>query len=284
MGNYILLTETGADIPAEMAQRYDITIVPMHIIFGDVSRVDGTFPTSELFAYYKKTGKLPQTSASTPADFAVCFDALHARYPEKHLIYLAYSAVTTSSYQNAQIAAKGRDYVTSDDPKRVSGGQAIFVLQVARYLATHPDAAIADIDALVADLHRRVRMAFVPSTLTYLKAGGRVSNAAFLGAQILNIKPLIEVRDGVLVSTRKYRGSMAAVAQKVFRDFTEVNRFDKRVLALLYTFGIEESVREHAARLAQEAGFEEILWFETGSVVSTHGGPGSFGVAGFTQE
>ena len=108
----ILVAETGADIPAETARRRGIEIVPMHVSFGAETRDDGSFPSEEICAYYERTGELPKTSGSMPEDFTRVFDAIHQRAPQAQILYLAYSSVTTCSYQSAQIAVKGRDYVT----------------------------------------------------------------------------------------------------------------------------------------------------------------------------
>ena len=85
----IMMAETGADIPPELAQRYHIHIVPMHVTFGTETRDDGTFPSEEVCEFYEKTGILPKTSGSVPEDFVKAFDEVHARYPESQILYLA---------------------------------------------------------------------------------------------------------------------------------------------------------------------------------------------------
>ena len=284
MGKYMIITETGADVPAEIAKEYEITIVPMHVLFGTQTRDDGAFPTTDLFDYYKKTGKLPQTSGCTPADFTEQFDLLHEKYPDRHILYLAYSAVTTCSYQSAVIASQNRDYVSYYDTKSVSGAQTMVILGVAKFVRQHPDATLPAVEAVITDLVARIQMGFFPGDLVYLKAGGRVSNMAYLGAQILNLKPLIEIRDGVLISTKKYRGSMAAIAPKLLREFTENHRLEKNIVAFAYSAGLDEGIKRDITDLARSLGFQEVLWVETGCVVSTHSGPGAFGVVGFTQK
>ena len=90
----VLVAETGADIPGSIAERWGIHIVPMHVTFGSETRDDGTFPSEEICAYYDRTGDLPKTSGSTPEDFTKAFDALHAKWPDAQILYLAYSSVT----------------------------------------------------------------------------------------------------------------------------------------------------------------------------------------------
>ena len=134
MKRIILVAETGSDISPELAERYGIRLVPMHVTFGDVTEDDGTFPPERIEAYYRETGNLPKTSGSTPGDFETVFDQIHAEDPEAEILYLAYSAVTTCSYQSAMIAAEGRDYVTALDTRQVSVGQAAVVVEVAEFL------------------------------------------------------------------------------------------------------------------------------------------------------
>lgn len=281
MRKFILLAETGADIPVEIVKKYGIEIVPMHVSFGDTTRDDGSFSTEEIFSYYQHTGILPKTSGCAPHDFEIVFDRIHAAYPDSHILHLAYSAVTTCSYQSALIAAEGRDYVTSIDTKHVSAGQTLVVLSMARYLEANPDCSLQEAVGMAESLSRRCRMGFFPGDLLYLKAGGRVSNAAYLGAKILSLNPLIEMTDGKLIATKKYRGSMKTIAPKLVRSFAEQLQ-RQEPFGFVYSAGLSDEIRGQVEAIAKDMGFREILWVRTGGVVSTHSGPGAFGVCGFS--
>ena len=128
----ILVAETGSDLTPQQAQENGIYLVPMHVTMGDQTLDDGSFPPEEVCAYYQKTGTVPKTSASGPFDFKTVFDRLHEQFPDKKILHLAYSAVTTASYHNALLEGEHRDYVTSIDTKHVSVGQAAVVLHAAR--------------------------------------------------------------------------------------------------------------------------------------------------------
>ena len=78
MGRYIIVTETGGDIPAEFVERYGLEMVPMHVTFGERSLDDGSFPVADIFAHYRATGDLPRTSGCTPQDFADAFARIDA--------------------------------------------------------------------------------------------------------------------------------------------------------------------------------------------------------------
>ena len=284
MKKYIILAETGADIPADLVEQYGIYIVPMHVSFGSETRDDGSFPTAEVFDYYKKSGNLPRTSGCNVTDFDKVFDEIHEKHPESHILYLAYSAVTTCSYQSAVISAEERDYVTFFDTKHVSAGQCMVVILIARYLEENPNAEIPDILEKAKEYSDACHMGFFPGDLDYLRAGGRVSNIAYLGAKILSLNPLIELIDGKLMATKKYRGSMDKAAKKLFAEYIEKYNFGKDILYFPYSPGLSDKTKNDLEEQAKALGFQEIRWIPTGSVVSTHSGPGAFGVCGISKQ
>ena len=111
-----------------------------------------------------------------------------------------------------------------------------------------------------------------------------MSNAAFLGSRILNIHPCIEIVDGKLVATKKYRGNMRKVVGRLVKDYAEIYNLDRKNLWIVYVVGINEEVKEAARLAAEECGFENIQWVLAGGVITTHGGPGAIGIAGFSKE
>lgn len=284
MSRIILVAETGSDISKELAAQYNIHIVPMHVSFDSESLDDGAFPVEKIPDFYHQTGRLPKTSGCTPDDFYKAFDELHEKYPDAQILYLAYSAVTTCSYQSGVIASEERDYITIIDTKQVSAGQCNVVIEVAKALQANPDMSMEQAVALTNSLLNRAKMCFLPNNLEFLHAGGRVSNAAFLGSRILNIHPCIEILDGKLVATKKYRGNMRKVVGRLVKDYAEIYNLDRKNLWIVYVVGINEEVKETARLAAEECGFENIQWVLAGGVITTHGGPGAIGIAGFSKE
>ncbi len=284
MHNYILLAETGSDIPQDLMDRYGIETVPMHVAFGTENKDDRTFPVTDIYRFFESTGKLTTTSGSTVGDFEAVFDRLRREHPGRHILHLAYSAVTTCSYQSAVIAAEGRENITSIDTKHVSAGQSLVILLLARFLEANPEATHEEVLRKAEELSRRVKMGFFPGDLAYLRAGGRVSNAAYLGARILSLNPLIELLDGHLKATKKYRGRMEKVALELLKEFPEANRFSKEILVFVCSEGLSDDIRSKADSQARAMGFREILWIPTGGVVTTHCGPGAFGICGVSVE
>lgn len=284
MSKIILVAETGSDITAELAQRYAIEMIPMHVAFDDVTLDDGTFPAQQIVDYYKSTGKLPRTSGSTPDDFIPVFDRIHAQHPDAHILYLAYSAITTCSYQSAVIAGEDRDYITMLDTRQVSVGQAAVVVEMAKRLEANPDMTIDEAVAVANDLISRANMCFLPDNLEFLRAGGRVSNAVALGSRILSLHPTIEILNGKLTATKKYRGKMEKVAAQLIRDYAETYDLDRNSpLWIIYTVGLADEVKQAVQKAADECGFGELEWVLAHGVITTHGGPAAMGMAGFSK-
>ena len=275
---YVILVESGADVPAEAAERLGIEIVPMHVAINGRTFDDGTVDSDDLLAECEETGSISTTSASTPADFQIAFDAIHAKHPEAHILHLAYSAATTTSYNSALSAAEGRDYVTSIDTKSVSGAQYFIASEMARILEENPDMELDQVKAEVAELVEHIRMGFIPGGLEFLKKGGRLSNAAYLGAQILRIKPVIEIESGQLVATRKLRGGMEKVVMAFIDDFLTREPLDMTRAVLIYNRGLSDELRSDIEERMRIAGFQSYEWVKTGCVIASHCGPGSFGL------
>lgn len=282
--NIILVAETGSDITPEMARELGVCLVPMHVAMGDETRDDGSFPAAEICRYYDKTGKVPTTSASNPSDFQKVFDEIHAAHPDKKILHLAYSAVTTCSYNNALMVSEGRDYVKSVDTKHVSVGQAVAVICVARWLDEHPDATLEQAAEAAVDLSARVQMSFLPNNLDYLRAGGRVSNATALVGNLLGLHPCIEIIDGKLMAKKKYRGVTDRLIPRVIADFAEKYDLDTDTLWLIRAPGLSAAAQNIAEKAAYKQGFRKFCWMNTGCVITCHGGAGAFGVVGVCRK
>lgn len=278
MSEIIIVAETGSDVSAVEAAELGIELVPMHVSIGDRTIDDGTLDPAEMLEECRQLGVLPKTSGCTPGDFAEVFDRIHAEHPEAQILYIAYSAVTTCSYESARTAAEGRDYIDMFDTAHVTIGQGFVVTGAAHYLREHPEVTLAELKAYAEGLAQRTRMAFIPGDLGYLRAGGRLSNAAFLGATLLRIKPVIEIIDGRLVATKKLRGKMINVALELIDMMYAQGPVDHGRVFLVRSSGLPLQVQEAAEARLRELGFKEISWYDTRNVITSHCGPGSFAV------
>ena len=276
-----IVTESGGDLFRQDAEKYEIEIVPMHVQMEGESRDDGAFPVTDIFDSYKRTKVLPKTSATNPHEYKEAFDRIMAKNPDAQIIHVAYSAITTASYHNAVLAAEGMDNVTHIDTKNVTGGQRAVVLKVAEYIENNPDATPQQIKEYGENMAEKCQFSFFPGDLEYLKAGGRVSNAAYLVASMLNLKPLIEMIDGKLVGTKKYRGNNDKVFVKFLDEYLANNNFEKETFFMVYSAGLEGSVKKQLEQTAHKHGYKKITWVPTGCVIAAHAGPGAFGAGGF---
>lgn len=279
MSEIVIIAESGSDVPAAEAAELGIEIVPMHVSIGQKTIDDGELPPAEMLEECRQLGVLPRTSGCTPGDFSVVLDRVHAEHPNAQILYIAYSAVTTCSYESARTAAEGRDYVHMFDTRHVTIGQGFVVTQTARHLAENPDISVEELMAWSEELASRVRMGFVPGDLGYLRAGGRLSNAAFVGATLLRIKPIIELIEGKLVATKKLRGNMEKAAIGLMDHMALQGDYDTDVVYLLHSAGLPDSIQRVAEEHARELGFKSIRWYESHNVITSHCGPGSFALA-----
>ena len=282
MNPILLMAESGSDLTPEMARKYGVTILPMHVSFGGETRDDGAFPVTEMFEHYANTRDLPRTSGCTPHDFEVVLDRLDAEYPGQPILHLAYSACTTCSMQSGIIASEGRENIRFVDTKQVSAAQGAVAIAMAEYLRANPQTSLDEAAAKAEEISAKVRMGFFPGDLDYLRAGGRVSNAAYLGAKLLSLHPLIEILDGKLLSTKKYRGSMAKVVHKLVDEYADTLD-PAQPMYLLFGAGLDEAIKRDAEDIVRSKGFEQFSWVQTGCVIAAHSGPGAFGIVGFAR-
>ena len=179
---------------------------------------------------------------------------------------------------------EGRDYVRAVDTKMVTIGQAMIAVCMAEKLLKHPE---WDLDRAKEEAEKLVKIAhvsFVPRNLDFLRAGGRCTNAKALLGNILHIVPLIDVKDGLLVAVKNYRGRFSGVIRRVMKEYTEQYRLLRSILYVMVTPGFEEPMRAVVKQTADELGFRELVWLRTGSVITAHGGTGAFGIAGFEED
>jgi DegV family protein with EDD domain len=280
MRRIILTTESGADLPVELADKHNVKVVPMHVIMDGEDYLDGSLPVTDIYDYYERTRKIPSTTSTNSHEYLEFFTKIKNDFPDCVIIHIGYTSKASSSFQNAIIATEELDDIFLIDALNVTGGLTAIVLYAVTLLMNEPS---IDPVRLVEKIESKVpksRLAFVPGSLEFLRAGGRVSNLAYLGGALLKIKPRIELIDGSLVSTKKYRGKMDVVSEKLMRDYLEQYNIDREQLYLIYSIGLDEGIKRGMDKIAKETGFKNVKWIQAGAMISTHAGPGGVGVAG----
>lgn len=279
----VIVAETGSDIQTAEARRLGIYLVPMHVIFGNENRLDGSFSPKIIEEHRRATGRPPSTSACSPADFEAVFRQARHEHPEKTILHLAYSAKTTTTFDNALEGASNVPGVLHVDTQAVSSGQGAIVREIARTVSEMPDTAAERIALAALTLSDKAHFGFVPGGLEYLHAGGRLSNAAFVGGSILRMRPIVEVVDGRLVATKRIQGSMRKAALSLIQRVAGHGNVDPQSIYLLRSPGLNPSVAAAAEAAVAELGCKNPVWYNTGGVISCHCGPGTIGIGCFTE-
>lgn len=280
MRRIIFSTESGADLPKDLAEKHAVQVVPMHIIMDEQDYLDGSLPVKDIYDYYEHTKKIPSTTATNPHEYHNFFSKIKDDFPDCIIIHIGYTSRASSSFQNAIIAAEKFDDLFLIDALNVTGGLAAIVMYAVTMLEKEPTIEPACLIKKIEAMIPKSRLAFIPGSLDFLRAGGRVSNIAYLGGALLKIKPCIELVEGKLVSTKKYRGKMSIVTEKLMQDYLNQYNIDREQLYLIYSIGLDESIKQRMDEMVIEAGFKNVKWIQAGAMISTHAGSGGFGIAG----
>lgn len=280
MKKYYIISESGADLSPELIEKHGILIAPMHLSLDGVDYVDGAVKVDEICEHFDRTGQIPKTSAAAPFEYVQLIEKIRKENPDAVIIHIGYSAVLSSSFQNSLIASDGHKQIYHIDSKNVSIGQAYIVAKAAELIENNPDIPTEDLITLIEEIAKNNKFWFIPGNLKFLRAGGRVSNIKSIIATLLHIKPLLELVDGKMVATKNYRGTMAKVALKVIDDFFDRNTIDMETIFIGHTHTIDPELKENMIKLVKQHGVKNVVWFKAGAVITSHAGPGGFGIAG----
>jgi len=284
MKKLFIVTESGADLPKKYVDRYQIEVIPMHIMMGDKEYLDGQLDIQHIYDYFKDTKKVPSTAAANPSQYQEVFERITAKNPGCFIIHIGYSAEASCTFANACIASQDMHNVYHIDSKNVSGGESAIIIKAAELIEKNPDMDPAELKLKVEAYAARAKMSFIPGRLEFLKAGGRVSNASYIGATVLNIKPMIEIIEGKLIATKKYRGSINKIIEKYFEEYVHRHNLELEQLFCIFSMGVEEAVLQKIEQISKQKGFKKMIRVQTGAVITCHCGPGGIGLSGFEKE
>jgi len=274
MGGIKIVTDSASDLAPDLAERHDITVVPLTIRFGDEEFLDRRDLTpDEFWSRCATSPVLPETSAPSPGAFQDAFEkASGAGYDGAVCICL--SAALSATLQAATAAAQS---VADDFPVRVidsrsiTMGQGLMALAAARLSAEGK--AIDDVAGLTHELITRTRVFGALDTLDYLKKGGRIGGAsAFLGS-LLSIKPIIEVRDGVVEAESRQR-----TRTRSLRYLVDKVRQQGTIEQLSVLSAAAPDVEDLLTMLAEVYPREDTILADVGPIIGAHSGPGTVGV------
>ena len=271
----IKITATSTcDLPPELLERYQITMVPLYVSFGGNTYQDGVDASPEdIFRHVEAGGQLPTTSAVNIADYQELFSQLSPKYDS--VLHITIGSEFSCCYQNALVAAEEFPNVYVVDSRNLTVGQGLLVLAAAQ--AAERGDCMEDILKLLEDLTGRVDTTFVVDKLDYLAKGGRCSSVVALGANLLRLKPCIVLADGRMTVGKKYRGAFDKVLPDYAQDQLSGKNVDLDRVFVVHT-RCDPSIPESMCRMMQQFGFREVLTAVAGCTISCHCGPNTLGV------
>lgn len=283
MSKIILSADITCDLGDTLKERYNVNFYPLHIILGGKQYQDNVDITSDqIYEAYTTQKILPKTAAINPDEYINYFKKWVDEGYE--VIHINLGSGISSSYQNCCIAAEELGNVYPVDSCSLSTGTGLLVLEAADRIAKGMSAS--QIQQELMDLRANVHASFVLDTLTFLHAGGRCSALAALGANVLNIKPCIEVdnNSGKMKVGKKYRGSLEKVLKHYTLDKLKKQRNLKLDRVFITHSGISEERIEIVKNTIKEvADFKEIFVTRAGCTISAHCGPNTLGVLFMTE-
>ena len=274
--NIKILSDSTCDLSQELIEKHDITIVPLTVIKDGQPFVDRvTITPAEIFDHVAAGGDLCSTTATNMGEYCEWFEKFAGDYDG--VIHINIGSGFSSCYQNACLAAGEFENVRVIDSQNLSTGQGLVVLKACE-LAQN----CTDLDELKAQLDAftpKVEASFLLDQLKYMVKGGRCSSAAALGANLLNLKPCIEVKDGKMSVVKKYRGNYPKCLASYVKDrLADRDDLDKGTLFVTRTPVSDECLTAVKDAVAVYNDFENTYWTEAGCTVSCHCGPGTLGV------
>ncbi|MBQ8358921.1 MAG: DegV family protein [Oscillospiraceae bacterium] len=274
--NIKILSDSTCDLPQEVLEKYNITMIPLSVIKEGERFTDGVDITpADIFNHVANGGNLCSTAALNIGEY----DERFAKYSKEYdgVIHINISAEFSSCYQNACLAAEEYENVRVIDSRNLSTGQGLVVLKACE-LAKECE----DLDEIAEKLRaftEKVEASFLLDRLEYMVKGGRCSAAAALGANLLNLKPCIEVKNGKMGVVKKYRGNYAKCLATYVKDrLAGRDDIDKATLFVTRTPVTDECLKAVEDAVVTYNDFETTYWNQAGCTVSCHCGPGTLGV------
>lgn len=274
--NIKILSDSTCDLSPVQLAEHNIDLARLTVVKGGEPFQDGqTIFPADIFAHVAAGGDLCSTTAYNVSEYQELFAKYAGAYDG--VIHINIGSGFSSCYQNACIAAQDFPNVRVIDSQNLSTGQGHVVLEACRLAKTCDD--LDEIARTLTDFTARVEASFVLDQLSYMVKGGRCSAVAALGANLLGLKPCIEVRGGKMIVVKKYRGSYAKCLANYVKDRL-ANREDiaRDELFLTYTTVGEEELAAVKQEIDQHGHFSTVYETIAGCTISCHCGPNTLGI------
>lgn len=275
----IITSDSSCDLTKKQLEEYGIKTLPLYVNLNGEEFRDGVNITpQDIFNFVKENKKLPKTSALSVADYSMFYNQVLTENKNSDIIHIGLSSELSTSYNNALNASKDfNGKVTIIDGKNLSTGTGLLVLYAAK-LAKNGFSKPAIIESVKKRIPF-VQASFIIQETEYLYRGGRCSAIAMLGANLLKIKPRIQVVDGKMKPNGKPRGKMLPVLKQYVDDvLNEYNTPDKEICFVTHS-SIEPEVAEEIKSYVESKNiFKEVVITTAGATITSHCGKGTLGI------
>lgn len=272
----IITCDSTCDLSPELVEKYSLKVNPLFVVMNDSPLLDGIqVKPDDLYDYVEATGQLPTTTAPNMQNY---LDFFKSASPDgTPIIHFTISSSMSVAFNNARLAAAEMGNVYLVDTKNLSTGSGLLVLKACDLAAQGMKAN--DIAAEVIRLSDNVDASFILDTLKFLHKGGRCSGIAALGANLLKLKPCIEVKNGAMGVGKKYRGKLSDVFLTYAAERIDGAGDIDTDRCFVTHSGVDAEVAQAVADKVKELyPFKEVLITRAGCTVSVHCGPGTLGV------
>lgn len=273
-----IITDSASDISQSEAKKLGITVIPLKVRFNNIEYIDDvTITNEEFFNRLVESDELPKTSQLTPFDYTNAFDMVDKN---DKAIVICLSGNLSGTYNSALLAASDYPNIYVVDSKNVTIGQRLLVLRALELIKEYND--IEKILNILESEKDNIRLVALLDTLEYLKKGGRISATTAIVGGLLNIKPVLAIEDGKIVSIGKARGSKNG-NNKLREKIEQYHGIDyKKPYAVAYS-GLDDSLLEKYISDSKDLCDKDLPKILIGSVIGTHIGPGAIAVAFFSN-
>jgi DegV family protein with EDD domain len=274
-----IISDSTCDLSPELIAKYDIDILPLHILLGEDEYEDGRNITPQQIYDWSDTHKTtPKTSAPSLAEAIELFRPYIEE--KREIVCFSISGSMSTSGNVMRLAAEeleASDLVTVIDSANLSTGIGLLVIEAA--IMAGKGQSAAEIIAAIEVLKPKVRASFVVDTLTYLYRGGRCNAVSAMAGGVLRLHPKIVVENGAMDASKKYRGKINSVIMSYVKDMEEDLKSARPERVFITHSGCDRDTVNAVRSYLESFGiFHEILETRAGGVVSSHCGPGTLGV------
>ncbi len=274
-----IISDSTCDLSKDLIEKYNITVVPLHIVLGEDEFLDGVnIAPDDIYAWSDANNATPKTSAVSIEEAAEAIKQFTDKGEQVIIFTIASGMSTTNNvFRLAVDELEVEDKVRIIDSANLSTGVGLQVIEAS--LLAKEGKTLDEIVKIIEAITPKVRASFVVDTLTYLHRGGRCSGLAALAGGMLKLHPKIVVKNGVMGPDKKYRGKMSSVILSYAKELEEELLNARKESVFITHSGcnqeIIDSVKDYLESLQY---FDEILVTRAGGVVSSHCGPGTLGV------